>query len=66
MSPLLSELQVLERQELTVDRRKWGLFGSRALTRRSPPNETCSIKRREKVSMCLNAKQFAPLTSLRF
>ena len=53
--------------QLVVTSMARGLLGSRALTRRSSPNETCQIKRREKVSMCRNAKHicssylFAPL-----
>jgi hypothetical protein len=33
-----------------------GLLRSHALTRRSSPNQTCSIKRREKINMGLSAK----------
>jgi hypothetical protein len=42
--------------QLVVTSMAPGLLGSRALTRRSSPNETCEIKRREKVNMCLNAQ----------
>jgi hypothetical protein len=42
--------------QLVVTSMARGLLGSRALTRRSSPNETCQIKRREKVSMCRNTK----------
>ena len=42
--------------QLEVTSMARGLLGSRALTRRSSPNETCRIKRREKVNMCRNAK----------
>jgi hypothetical protein len=42
--------------QLVVTSMARGLLGSRALTRRSSPNETCQSKRREKVNMCRNAK----------
>jgi hypothetical protein len=42
--------------QLVVTSMARGLLGSRTLTRRSSPNETCPIKRREKNNMCLNAK----------
>jgi hypothetical protein len=53
-----------QRRERRLKRSWWlvvtsmarGLLGSRALTRRSSPNETCQIKRREKVNMYRNAK----------